>query len=76
MEDQRENDMNAILLCLRGSKKYQLEVEVIYTAMKELRENPNLSIEDAIHVGYAVIKIVEERELYYKELKEAGEISE
>ena len=68
--------MNAILLCLRGSKKYQLEVEVIYTAMKELRENPNLSIEDAIHVGYAVIKIVEERELYYKELKEAGEISE
>lgn len=52
MEDQRENDMNAILLCLKGSRKYQLEVEVVYTAMKYLQNNPNISIEDAIHNGF------------------------
>lgn len=52
MEDQREKDMYSISFALRNSKKYQLEIEVIYTAMKYLQNNTNASIEDAIYNGF------------------------
>ena len=37
--------------CIRQAAEYGLEAEVAYWALKEMKQNPSLSISDAIWIG-------------------------
>jgi translation elongation factor EF-1beta len=44
--------MSAVKNALDGAKEYHLEVEVMAFAFKELKEDPTISIDEAISRGY------------------------
>jgi hypothetical protein len=44
-------DLEAISLALQEAKNYGLEVEVIYSALKEMKMNGAITIEMAINSG-------------------------
>ena len=55
MEDQIEfkepADLKAVADTLKESGKHGLEVEVLWSAMNALKEDPTLSIEQALNCG-------------------------
>lgn len=45
-------DMDAIYLALYNAKRLNLEIEVVFEALKCMQQNPNLTISEAITLGY------------------------
>jgi len=45
-------EMSAIAFTLKAASEYGLESEVIWTAMNELKSNPQISIREAVNLGY------------------------
>lgn len=52
MQDEILKEFKAVELVLKESINYGLEVEVVVFALKAIKENPSLSIEEAINIGY------------------------
>jgi hypothetical protein len=52
MSDENYKNMEAINNALNGAAEYGLEVEVVYWALKAMKENPSLRIEEAIEIGF------------------------
>jgi hypothetical protein len=52
MGNEDSNNMDAINNALNGAREYGLEVEVVYWALKAMKEDPSLTIEEAIEAGY------------------------
>jgi len=46
------NEFEAIQIALKGASEFNLEVEVIWYALKYMKENPLLTIEEAINLSY------------------------
>lgn len=46
------NEFEAIQSALKGASEFNLEVEVVWYALKAMKENPLLTIEEAIAVGF------------------------
>jgi len=55
MEDQIEfkepTDFKAVARTFKEANKYRLEVEVFWSAMNALKQDPTLSIEEALDCG-------------------------
>jgi hypothetical protein len=51
-DDKELDDMDKIRVCLDESSENMLEAEVVYSALKYMKENPDKSISDAIISGY------------------------
>lgn len=45
--------MTAIFNALSDAKEYGLQTEVVWSALKSMKENPNLTIEEAITNGFS-----------------------
>lgn len=43
--------LHVVEAALKAAEKHHLETEVLYTAFVYLKENPEASIEDALHAG-------------------------
>ena len=52
MSNEDCKNMETINNALNGAAEYGLEVEVVYWALKAIKENPSLSIEEAIEIGF------------------------
>ena len=54
LDYEQEIDHNLVDVsdCLVGAIDYKLETEVVYTALKYMKENPDSTISDAINYGY------------------------
>ncbi len=50
--DSTRSSLNLIDSLLTDAQKYRLEAEVVYWALKYMQENPTLTIDDAIIMGY------------------------
>jgi len=46
------NEFEAIQNALKGAAEFNLEVEVVWYALKYMKENPLLTIEEAIDKGF------------------------
>lgn len=46
------DEFEAIQTALKGASEFNLEVEVVWYALKAMKENPRLSIEEAIKIGF------------------------
>jgi hypothetical protein len=46
------NEVEFVGDCIRQASEYGLEAEVAHWALKEMKQNPNLSISDAIWIGF------------------------
>ena len=46
-----DEEMEAVGVCLTEAAKYHLETEVVCWALKALKDNPNLTIIEAINIG-------------------------
>lgn len=44
-------ELSAVLHILNEAKKYGLEVEIVHTALKLMKQNNELSITDALWIG-------------------------
>lgn len=51
-QDEYLVDMDTIHIALYNAKRFNLEIEVVYEALKHLKQNPSLSISEAITEGY------------------------
>jgi hypothetical protein len=46
------NEIDAVSIALANAYQMSLEVEVVTWALKYMKENPNLTIDEAITMGY------------------------
>ena len=46
------NEFEAIQTALKGASEFDLQVEVVWYALKAMKENSRLSIEEAIEEGF------------------------
>ena len=46
------DEFEAIQNALKGASEFNLEVEVVWYALKYMKENPRLTIEEAINLGF------------------------
>lgn len=44
-------ELEAIAACLKESERYELQIEVIWSALGAMRDDPKISIEEAINRG-------------------------
>lgn len=51
-QDEYLVDMDTIHIALYNAKRLDLEIEVVYEALKFLKQNPSSSISEAITEGY------------------------
>jgi len=47
------NEMDTVSIALANAYQMSLEVEVVTWALKYMKENPNLTIDEAITMGYS-----------------------
>ena len=52
MQDEILKEFRAVEFALKEAINDGLEVEVVVFALKAMKENPSLSIEEAINIGY------------------------
>ena len=45
-------EWESISEALRGASEFDLQVEVVWFALKAVKENPQLTIEEAINIGF------------------------
>lgn len=46
------NEWEAIDHALKGASEFDLQVEVVWYALKAMKENPRLTIEEAMDIGF------------------------
>lgn len=46
------DEFEAIQNALKGASEFDLQVEVVWYALKAIKENPRLTIEEAIEIGF------------------------
>lgn len=46
------DEFEAIQIALKGASEFDLQVEVVWYALRYMKENPRLSIEEAIDLGF------------------------
>lgn len=46
------DEFEAIQIALKGASEFDLQVEVVWYALKAMKENSRLSIEEAINIGF------------------------
>lgn len=51
MKTKSTQELSAVLHILNEAKKYELEVEIVHSALKLLKNNSDLSITDALWIG-------------------------
>lgn len=49
--DEESDDFQQIGLCLNEAREFDLESEVVYTALQAMKDNPELEIWDAMNIG-------------------------
>ena len=52
MEKEVIDEMEEIIIILEKSLDYELTAEVVWSALKAMKENPSLSIIRAINIGF------------------------